>query len=170
MRAAAATVIGLIVGGTIGFALRGWFVEDAARGEPRGAAREPGAATDSALPAVVRAPAEALQPAPIEPAASPAGASESAAAADALVGLLVYGAVLDPDGRPATLGTRRSLRFDRGAGEPLAIEVPETSTYAVSGLAPGRCTVQLDTQGYRPYRHELVLDAAQPAVRLDIVL
>ena len=78
--------------------------------------------------------------------------------------------MLDPDGRPATLGTRRSLRFDRGAGEPLEIEVPETSTYAVSGLAPGRCTVQLDTQGYRPYRHELVLDAAQPAVRLDIVL
>ncbi|HZL99963.1 MAG TPA: hypothetical protein VFD43_06900 [Planctomycetota bacterium] len=171
MRTSAATVVGLIAGGALGFLLRGWFVDEPA-GEAPGATRgETAGAAAPALPAPPPARAEPLQAAPAPLAATPLSLEPgSGAAADALVGILVYGAVLEADGRPASLGQARWISFDQGSGEPRRLEVPTSATYAISGLKPGPCTVRTDFLGYRPTRHELKLDAAHPAVRLDLVL
>ena len=171
MRAAAAAIVGLLIGGILGFALRGWFVEEAPTlgEEPTAPRQQPDARVASAPSSPLRSPAEPLRP---NPEATPAveAAAAVASAADGLVGVLVYGAVIDPDGRPAKLGNWRWVKFDRGTGEPVSTEVLATSTYAVSGLKPGTYSVRLDTEGHRPFSHTLELDAAHPAVRFDIVL
>jgi len=167
MRATAATVVGLLAGGLLGFLLRGLFIEEAGAREPGGpAGRDSAAAAAPVLPAPPPLPAEPLAP----PAAPLALEPSGNAAADELIGILVYGAVLEPDGRPATLGKARWMRFEPESGEARSVEAGADSTYALSGLKPGRCRVSADFIGYRPYRQELQLDAAQPAVRLDIVL
>jgi hypothetical protein len=171
MRAAPALVVGLIAGGALGFALAGWFGDDAARGERFELTRESASpAAAPALPAPTWGQAEPLRatPAPVAAAPAPAGTQASAAAA-VIVGILVYGAVLDPDGRPA-VGVSSGVQFDNGLGKPRAVDVGSSSTYAASGLSPGAWTVTADAAGWRPWRKELTLTAAQPAVRLDITL
>jgi hypothetical protein len=172
MRTAPALVVGLIAGGALGFALAGWLGDDASRAERTELARQAAApAAAPALPAPTWSQAERLTapPAPIADAPAPADAPPSAAA-DAMVGILVHGAVLDPDNRPADLGSWNGLQADSGLGQPRSVEVGPDSTYAISGLTPGAWTLSIDAQGWRPWRRELTLSAAQPVVRLDIVL
>ena len=174
MRAAPALVVGLIAGGALGFVLHAWLGDDDARVERSEPARESAApnATAEPLPTPPRGAAERLaaapQPAVLDDAAAAAGASTSPAA-DAALGILVYGAVLEPDGRPA-VGVSGGVQFDNGQGQPLEVDVSPSSTYAISGLSPGAWTVTVDAEGWRPWRKEVSLTAAQPAVRLDITL
>src|SRR5262245_19693130 len=121
MRAAPALVVGLIAGGALGFVLHAWLGGEAERDErPQRARESEAAATPPALPTPNASRAERLTapPAPVDAeVAAPTGAASSPAA-DALVGILVHGAVLDPDNRPAQLGEWNNLKFDSGAGEP----------------------------------------------------
>jgi hypothetical protein len=170
MRASAATVVGLLAGGALGFLMRGLFVEDASRAEASGVAQP--AADDAARAALPNVPPSAAEPLATEIAtSSTAIAAEpgTSDAADALVGIVVYGALTEPDGTPAQLGDRRWLYFDNGRGGVRTIQL-STSTYAVSGLVAGSCRIRTDLSGYRTEKSELELAAAQPAVRVDIVL
>jgi len=170
MRAAPATVIGLMVGGVLGFLLHGWLDSAAepsgASGESSTAAAGPPASVPPAPPpgrqAVVELPAPRVE---ARPAAAEAGPSETST-----VSLVLSGEVREPDGKPAQLGNARSIQFDTGSGEIKSVDASRTSTYAISGLTPGRCVVRADFRGYRPYRHELELDPGQPNVRFDIVV
>ena len=172
MRATSATVLGVLAGGLLGFLLRGLLAEDEVRGESSGGLRA--AATEepsAALPAVAPAPTEMLAPAALasDPSAAAVGDKRLGGTADALVGIVVYGAVLEPDGKPALIGDRRWMYFEGAMGQH-TVEVSDGALYSRAGLQPGAWTVRTDFDGYRPERLELELDGSRPTVRLDIVV
>jgi hypothetical protein len=167
---------GLVLGCALGFAAHEWMGPDtaggtdgaaplAARPPPAGESPRRGGATAS-VPAT-----EALEARPA-PAGVPAAADPAiaGATADALVGILVHGAVIDTDDKPVPHGARPWLYFDDGRGAPVTMELGQASTYATSGLQPGELTIRTDQQGFRPYRQAITLSAERPVVRHDIVL
>ena len=172
MRASPALVVGLIAGGALGFLLRGLFVEEGARGEASGEQRTTVTGTAAvSLPAVTPAPAESLAPSALatDPHAAGATGESSGGAPDALVGIVVYGAVLEPGGKPARIGDRRWMYFE-GAPGRRTVQVSDESLYSLAGLQPGTWKLRTDFDGYRPERLEVELDGSQPTVRLDIVV
>ena len=172
MRASATIVVGLLVGGALGFVLRGLTADEAAVPVASGSLQSTSAdVTGTGLPLVSKPSAELLTPAPLSASAVVDPVSTGASsAADELVGLCVYGALLEPDGKPARIGDRHWLSVENGPDKPRTVEVSAEATYAIAGLKAGRCVIRSDLQGYREQRQELELDAAMPAVRRDLVL
>lgn len=170
MRASAATIVGLLAGGALGFLLHGLFAGDASRPEAEAGSRPAASAAAHALPAVPPSAAEPLSTARIASAPTAlATEADAIAAANPLVGIVVFGAVTEPDGTPVRLGDRHWIYFDNGLHERRSVQL-STSTFAVSGLVPGNCRIRTDLSGYRPDTHELELDAATPSVRVDLVV
>jgi hypothetical protein len=168
-------VLGLVAAGAAGFALHAWL---AGEGEEQAGP----AATTARAPAEHEAPAfgqpvamddrssAPLAPPAPSPAASPADEGRLPAA-DALVGILVHGAIVERDGRPVPVPPNRNwMSFDDGRGKPVSVPIAPSSTFSVAGLRPGSLTIRADQPGYRPYRHVLQLDAVRPVVRHDLVL
>lgn len=165
--------LGLVAGGVLGFLLHAWLAdgapapEAAPRPAPAGPLREAPRAPLAVAPAVVEA-APLAPEADATPAAAEAG---RVPAADPLVGILVHGALVQPDGRPVPVDPQRNwMSFDDGRGKPRSLQVAPASTYAISGLRPGALTVSANPPGFRPRRDTLQLDAARPVVRHDLVL
>jgi hypothetical protein len=166
-------LVGVALGAVLGFGVHALITADTDVGARLGADRvRSREAAPSGLPAP-RAPAPEPvvipDPSPIGATAVTDAGSSAGAAADALVGILVHGAVIDTNGRavpPADWG----ISFDDDRGEPQRAKVGPSSTYAMSGLTPGRWTVRCRLQGYRGTTRTLELSAAQPVVRLDLVL
>jgi hypothetical protein len=90
-------------------------------------------------------------------------------AADARIGILVYGAVSDPAGAPVK-SDWMNLQFTPDAQAPRNVTIVADGTYAATGLVPGHCRVSANLLEFRPWHTDLELEADQPAVRLDIVL
>jgi len=95
--------------------------------------------------------------------------SQPAARYDAAdpVGLLVYGAVYDPDGRP--LDGEKYVVLLREDGERRSARL-EHGSYAAPGLSPGRWTLTAGDQGCLPYEQALELLPEVPMLRVDVHL
>jgi len=160
------------LGVALGFVLHAWIVSETDPAARHGADRVARPDTErSELPLPRAAAAESmLLPEASPSAAGPTAAGSSAGApADALVGILVFGAIIDSEGR-AVPSSDRGITFDDSRREPVWTKVGASSTYAMSGLTPGRWTVRCDLPGYRSSVRDLELSAVQPVVRLDLVL
>jgi hypothetical protein len=163
--------VGLLVGGLLGFALHAWLADGGGGGgsaQPLRQTQAPSQVPPATLPGQLPRDSRPLTAQPAGAAAAPAGASATATA-DALVGILVHGAVLDTAGQPVPRNDYW-LFFDDGRAKPLSQQITAESTYAASGLKPGQLIVTADLKGYRPFRTAITLSADQPVVRLDLVL
>jgi hypothetical protein len=84
------------------------------------------------------------------------------------VGIVLYGAVYDPQGQLLVSG-RQSVSWDSGDGSRSSA-VLTSGTYSIAGLRPGRGTLTCGKQGVLPYESELDLTADEPLRRVDIHL
>lgn len=92
---------------------------------------------------------------------------EPAAAPTDPAGLVLFGQITDPSGKPVekALLSARQLDVFRGA-----VESGPTGAYALAGLLPGDANVLVRTKGYRNYIETITLDEGRNAHRRDIVL
>lgn len=166
--------LGIVAGGCLGFLLHAWLAGAGAERDHEPPGRAPATSREAPRP-LVAADAEPGVAAPLAPtptaAAGPASDDGRVPAADALVGILLHGALVQPDGSPVPVDPQRNwMHFDDGRGKPRSTQVSPASTYSVSGLRPGPLTLRANPPGFRPCVRTLQLDAARPVVRHDLVI
>lgn len=81
------------------------------------------------------------------------------------VGLVVYGAVLDPGGKPLERARLRLTSLASGRG--LNATFYKNSGYAVTGLQPGPWRISVTATGYHPISRTIQLAPSPARVRLD---
>lgn len=112
-------------------------------------------------------PAGALASHPCGAAGTVAAAHAARATASDATTLLLYGSVVDETGRP--VGSK-SVRAVDEAGRNHPGDAGASGAYAIPGLPPGECVIELEADGFVRWRELVALDPDQPFVRRDVVL
>lgn len=81
--------------------------------------------------------------------------------------LLLYGSVLDTEGKPVEL---EGVGFEDSSGHAYSAWKPGAGSYALAGIRPGAVTLTLRALGFLPHVEELQLTGEREHVRNDVVL